>query len=226
MRITAKRFVTARRIANLRQSDATRLLGFANSGTLSKVESGINTPSLLVLVRCSMLYAVSADYLLGLSNYPERDQATIEQIAVQRSIRNDMTKHVAQITATVISNAKVDAATSGHLASVCKAVNKAYGCYANKSTHPNVTADAMNEMADTADAAYIYMRRKQAIKAGDVIPLEEIEENGQYPLALFAENGGLGALEADDELQAELDANPERAEKFVNNAKQMDLIHG
>lgn len=60
----------AREIAGMSQSEAARLLGYANSSKLAKVEMGTDTNSvpLWLIKRASRLYEVSIDFLFGESD--------------------------------------------------------------------------------------------------------------------------------------------------------------
>lgn len=91
--IFRKRLLAARRIASLSQTEASTLLGFRNPSTLSKVESGTAPARFALLIAASGVYGVSLDYLVGLSEYPERDPAVVEQVAAQRAVASLLTEY-------------------------------------------------------------------------------------------------------------------------------------
>ncbi|OAI25083.1 MULTISPECIES: hypothetical protein [Methylomonas] len=81
------RMLQARELCGLEQIEAAPLFGFANSSRLSKIESP-TCESLAyiqpkVLVPAVLNYGVSADFLFGFSNYPQRDvkQSRENQVA-------------------------------------------------------------------------------------------------------------------------------------------------
>ena len=69
----AARFVTARELNGFSQTDASAKLGYKKSGQLSQIESGKKQPPMALLVRAAEVYRVSTDYLLGVSDEPDRD---------------------------------------------------------------------------------------------------------------------------------------------------------
>lgn len=64
-----ERFKAARELCGLSQSDAARLLGYANPSKLSKVENAMGAASvpLWLFTEAARLYQVSIDYLFGMS---------------------------------------------------------------------------------------------------------------------------------------------------------------
>ncbi|GHA78218.1 hypothetical protein GCM10009007_19010 [Formosimonas limnophila] len=94
LNVSRRRMKIARDIACLTRSEASTALGYANTAIISKIESvqTINRKllSLDLIVNASCVYGVSADYLLGISDYPERDPETVEQLAVYTAIRHNL----------------------------------------------------------------------------------------------------------------------------------------
>lgn len=75
-RVLAANLRAARRLAGLTMSDASDLIygkGKNNKNRLSEYENGEAVPNIMLLIRMSRAYAVSLDYLVGLSSEPERD---------------------------------------------------------------------------------------------------------------------------------------------------------
>lgn len=76
----------AREISGLDQDEAAKALGYSNSAHLSLFESGKKSVPMHMLINAATVYGVSADYLLGLSDEPERDPMVAEQRAMQRHV--------------------------------------------------------------------------------------------------------------------------------------------
>lgn len=64
------RFKKCRRDANLKQTKAAELIGISQP-TLSQYETNVYEPTVSVLLKMSEVYAVSLDYLLGVSDLNE-----------------------------------------------------------------------------------------------------------------------------------------------------------
>lgn len=86
----AERFVTARELNGLSQTEGATLLGYKKSGQLSQIESGKKAPPLSVLVRASEAYRVSVDYLLGASEEPDRDPKNAMRLRILLGCRGVM----------------------------------------------------------------------------------------------------------------------------------------
>lgn len=65
---------------NLTQTQVARRLNLSKT-TISGYENNIKTPSLEVLVKLSILYGVSADYILGLEN---RKMITVDGLTLKQ----------------------------------------------------------------------------------------------------------------------------------------------
>lgn len=65
---------------NLTQTQVARRLNLSKT-TISGYENNIKTPSLEVLVKLSILYGVSADYILGLEN---RKMITVDGLTMKQ----------------------------------------------------------------------------------------------------------------------------------------------
>lgn len=82
--VIAKRFIQARELNGLSQTEGAHALGYAKSGQLSLIESGRKAPPLAVLVKASEAYRVSTDFLLGVCDDPDRDPVSEIQLRMQR----------------------------------------------------------------------------------------------------------------------------------------------
>ena len=92
--LTRERMREARVMAGFTKVDASTLLGYANTSMIAKIESVQPTNrkelSIELLIKASKAYGVSIDYLLGVSDYPERDPETVEQMAVYAAIQTNL----------------------------------------------------------------------------------------------------------------------------------------
>lgn len=82
-RLLAKRLAACRELNGWGQTQAALLLGYKNATQLSLLEQGKRMPPPVLLIQMARVYGVSSDYLLGLSDEPERDPSTA---AVKASI--------------------------------------------------------------------------------------------------------------------------------------------
>jgi hypothetical protein len=93
-RLVRRRLMAARRINRWDQQEAARRLGYATPAPLSKVEMGrIGLPRGF-LVLAARVYNVSADFLLGLSDQPERDPRTATQQRIESRVRDELRLHM------------------------------------------------------------------------------------------------------------------------------------
>jgi transcriptional regulator with XRE-family HTH domain len=106
LRQIGQRFRAAREMNGFSQLDAAHTFGYKNSSALSKIEAGLTPVPFWLLLEASERYAVSSDYLLGLSSFPERDPRTIEQIAILRSVRGALEESTRKIAEATIIAAK------------------------------------------------------------------------------------------------------------------------
>ena len=85
-KIVGERMLEARRINGLDQTEASEKLGYRNSTQLSLIEQGKRLPPHELLLKASTVYAVATDFLLGLSDEPERDPKAAERQAAMRHV--------------------------------------------------------------------------------------------------------------------------------------------
>ncbi|MBN3789304.1 helix-turn-helix transcriptional regulator [Burkholderia sp. Ac-20353] len=93
--ILRERLVAARLRHQLEQQDAAKLLGYQNSSALSKIEGGQANMPRGLLVRAAVAYSVSTDFLLGLTDDPERDLHLRMWEMVEGDFRNDVCGFIA-----------------------------------------------------------------------------------------------------------------------------------
>lgn len=85
-KIVGERMVESRRINGWDQTEAAKKFAYTNSTQLSLIEQGKRLPPHEVLIKASEIYGVSVDFLLGLSDEPERDPKAAERQAAMRHV--------------------------------------------------------------------------------------------------------------------------------------------
>lgn len=101
-KLMRERLIVARNLNSLDQKEAAAKLGYKNSSQLSKVENGEAPLPKSLLRKASLAYGVSADWLLGLSNEPERDPQIAGQMAVMRAVHAGIVEHTQNVTAVML----------------------------------------------------------------------------------------------------------------------------
>lgn len=101
-KLMRERLIVARNLNSLDQKEAAAKLGYKNSSQLSKVESGDAPLPKSLLRKASLAYGVSSDWLLGLSNEPERDPQIAGQMAVMRAVHAGVLEHTQNVTAVML----------------------------------------------------------------------------------------------------------------------------
>lgn len=86
--IIGKRFIDARELNGFSQTDAAEKFGWKVSTQLSLIEQGKRMPPHQVLIIASTVFGTSVDFLLGLSNEPERDPKQAERDAAMRHVHS------------------------------------------------------------------------------------------------------------------------------------------
>lgn len=85
-RVVGERFIAARQINGYQQQEAAEKIGYRNGTQLSLVESGDRLPPLPIFIRAVEVFGVSLDYLMGLSDEPERDPRLAEKQSAMRHV--------------------------------------------------------------------------------------------------------------------------------------------
>lgn len=101
-KLMRERLIVARNLNSLDQKEAAAKLGYKNSSQLSKVESGDAPLPKSLLRKASLAYGVSSDWILGLSNEPERDPQIAGQMAVMRAVHAGVMEHTQNVTAVML----------------------------------------------------------------------------------------------------------------------------
>jgi transcriptional regulator with XRE-family HTH domain len=138
------RMVQARVMNGLTAVEAAARLGYANSTQLSQIESGKRKvpDDWRFLLRMSQVYAVSVDYLLGVSPHPERDPVAAESFAMLRGFEELLKAQALATTTAFIRFGKEKEAARGDLqeiAAASKAVSTALTRF--RELNPEVDED-------------------------------------------------------------------------------------
>lgn len=208
----AKRFENGRRIAGMTQVSAAVRLGYRNSSPLCKIEKGLAVPPPELFVRAAILYAVSADYLMGLSDFPERDAATIEHLAMMRCVREQLAEHSAEAARRIAAASGDSAALGAHLDTLQRAVGEVWKqvcavpapAQGQAAIMPPPLREAIETAVEVAEGAYDYLRRRKMLRAHEYF--DEITPEIQYPLLLMFDQGQVGQAASQSHLIAEADA--------------------
>lgn len=85
-----KQFKIARELNGWTQEEAAERLDYANSTQLSLAEKGERMPPMAKIMLASKTFGVSIDFLMGVSDEPERDPKAAERNAVMRRVTDIM----------------------------------------------------------------------------------------------------------------------------------------
>lgn len=96
----------ARLLNKYTPDSAAQKMGYKNTSMISKMEckssnTGINWD---YLIRASKAFGVSMDYLCGLSDYPERDPKSVEQLAAYNSVKYLFEKEMKKMALSLFEN--------------------------------------------------------------------------------------------------------------------------
>lgn len=105
------RFIAARELCGLGQTEAALSLGYANSTQLSLVERGARMPPVAVIIRAATVYGVSVDFLVGLSNEPERDAFAASRNGAFRRMQHLLEVNARAVADVLLETARGDTAT-------------------------------------------------------------------------------------------------------------------
>ncbi|MDQ7981888.1 helix-turn-helix domain-containing protein [Paraburkholderia sp. SARCC-3016] len=124
-KLMRERLIVARNLNSLDQKEAAAKLGYKNSSQLSKVENGEAPLPKSLLRKASLAYGVSADWLLGLSNEPERDPHIAGEMAVMRSVNAAVIEHTQNVTAVMLRIAGDQLPLEAHLRTLLDSARRA-----------------------------------------------------------------------------------------------------
>lgn len=114
------RCLSARLISRKSPERAAKEMGYTNTSMISKMERKTSKTAINhnFLARASLCYGVSMDYLLGMSNYPERDPRSVEQLAIYNSVQHYANQVLDNLVETIIKGASAQV-LSMQLAILC-----------------------------------------------------------------------------------------------------------
>ena len=172
-RVVGERLAKARELNGYNQIAAARRLGYATPAPLSKIEAGQPAPAWL-LPRAAAVFGVSSDYLFGISNYPERDSRTVEQIAILRTVRAEIETNARRVSEAMILAAGDEVAATAHAEELCGAVLEVSEALANCREHPSFDDEviggarlvrAVAAAQAMAETALKYLARREGVRA-------------------------------------------------------------
>lgn len=107
-KVVSQRFIAARELNGVSQSEAARQMGFANSTQLSLWEKGARLPPIDMMIVASRVYAVSLDYLYGLSDEPERDPRIATRAMLLDRVGAMLERHAEAVVEALLPSCSVD----------------------------------------------------------------------------------------------------------------------
>jgi transcriptional regulator with XRE-family HTH domain len=110
-KVMGARFMEGREINGWGQSEAALKLGYGNSTQLSLIERGERLAPVEIIKHAANVYGVSADYLMGLSDEPERDPKHAEKRAQIRQMQGMLTDHAETLIETMLDHIATGAPT-------------------------------------------------------------------------------------------------------------------
>lgn len=122
-KIIGARFIEAREINGWGQTDAAMRLGYSNSTQLSLIERGERLPPVEIIKHAATVYGVSTDYLMGLSDEPDRDPKQAEKRAAMRQVQEMLVANAESMIETMldhIANGAPTVQTTRTLVDGCK----------------------------------------------------------------------------------------------------------
>lgn len=111
-----RRLVTARCINGFDQTEGAARLGYRNSTQLSLAEQGKRLPPHEILIRASVAYGVSMDFLFGLSDEPERDPKAAVRHAAMRRVELLLRQNTMAVAETLIESTRSNVADAMQVA--------------------------------------------------------------------------------------------------------------
>jgi transcriptional regulator with XRE-family HTH domain len=110
-----ERLIVARKLNGLDQKEAAAKLDYKNSSQLSKIENGEAPLPKSLLRKAAIAYGVSTDWLLGLSNEPERDPQVARTMGVMRAVHEAARKNAERVAIEMLALANDQLPLESHL---------------------------------------------------------------------------------------------------------------
>lgn len=155
--------LSAREMNGYSQAHAARLFGYKHSSAtqLSLCERGQRTPPLVVLLRATEVYRCSMDYLMGLSDDPDRDP----QAEVRRLIVDSASQMMQAQTNALLEGMTAQLKKEGPLVTACQSI-------ANEG---QILVDALRRFIKLNEAEF---NNEMRGSASVLVALESFEANG------------------------------------------------
>lgn len=185
--IIRERMVSARIMNGMTAVEAAERLGYKNSTQISQIESGERkVPNdWQFLFNMSKLYAVSIDYLIGVSPNPERDAIASEHFSIMRSFEELQRKQAATMTTAFVRHAMMGGPAIRELASLCAGI---------EAIHAAVTTmrERCPEFDDLRGGATVLSSLDKLVSAVNPIKgiLKRRKENEQYMIDIASGKQG------------------------------------
>lgn len=121
-----ERLVMARVMNGMTAVQAAEKLGYKNSTQISQIEAGERKlpNDWQFLLKMSQVYAVSVDFLLGVSPYPERDAIASEHFAIMRGFEELQKIQSATMTTAFVRYAAMGRPSTPELDAMCTAAEE------------------------------------------------------------------------------------------------------
>ncbi|MES2978036.1 MAG: helix-turn-helix transcriptional regulator [Pseudomonadota bacterium] len=103
-----RRFVAARELCGLAQTEAAKKMGYINSTQLSLVEQGKRLPPVAAIERAAIVYGVAVDFLFDLTSEPERDTSLASRNGAIRRVQDMLERHAEAVAEHVLVACKGD----------------------------------------------------------------------------------------------------------------------
>lgn len=105
--IIGGRMLMARELNGYTQTNAAKRLGYATPSQLSQWEMARRTPPIKMLMRACSVYRVSMDYLMGISDEPDRDPATVVRHQVMSAAEEMLATMAHEIADAMLQQTKI-----------------------------------------------------------------------------------------------------------------------
>jgi transcriptional regulator with XRE-family HTH domain len=173
-RVMGVRLVRARMLSGLSQGDIAKALGLKGQTQVSLWEMGRRMVTHVDLVRVSEVLSVSVDYLLGISDEPEKDQSAALRSACVRGVRKMLDKVAAVTVDEVARHARLVGPHAGHVRGVLAAGDgllEAFGSFvrANSDVFENSMRGAATLQRRAQEFETVLADARMAIRAHDAL---------------------------------------------------------
>lgn len=184
-----RRLRHAREINGFDQITAAQVMQYRNSSALSKIESGFAKIPKDFILKAAVAYGVSIDYLMGMSDEPERDPETAERMAILKSVRETVKVQTDSLVTVLLKNAADMTPMTDHMTNMLKRIDQLFEsfdkvCRKNPEFQDDVIAGsalqrAVDEAHTAANDAKRFMQRRQALVEARS---KEVIQSASYPL--------------------------------------------